>query len=194
MFLTPRNQILSKKIKANNRQSIANNEDTYANNEEPLSGGRLCKTCGGRIQFKDVVKGLKSVGKMAKPYVHQAIKKGAIAAGTAAGAYFGNPEFGAIAGNEAGNIASAGYDKIVGGKMKMKHIKGSPSLTHIGDLDYTTKKGDEDYHSMGHDVKKSSRPYSSWISHVKAYSQQHNMKYNEALKNAGCKASYHKTK
>jgi hypothetical protein len=39
--------------------------------------------------------------------------------------------------------------------------KGTPSSTHIGDLDYTTKKGNLDFHQGGHDVKKSYQPYES---------------------------------
>ena len=31
--------------------------------------------------------------------------------------------------------------------------KGSESLTHEGDMDFTTKKGDEVYHRKGHNVK-----------------------------------------
>jgi len=33
---------------------------------------------------------------------------------------------------------------------------------------------------------------SKWISHVKAYAKKHNIKYNEALKDPKCKASYRK--
>lgn len=32
-----------------------------------------------------------------------------------------------------------------------KGMKGSKSKTHKGDMDYTTKKGDKDFHRMGHD-------------------------------------------
>ena len=31
--------------------------------------------------------------------------------------------------------------------------KGSKSLTHIGDLDFTTKRGDEVFHRKGHNIK-----------------------------------------
>ena len=34
----------------------------------------------------------------------------------------------------------------------------------------------------------------SWIKHVKEYSKKHNMKFNECLKNADCKAAYRKNK
>ena len=37
--------------------------------------------------------------------------------------------------------------------------KGDKSKTHKGDLDYTTKRGDKDFHQKGHDVKKKRRPY-----------------------------------
>jgi hypothetical protein len=35
---------------------------------------------------------------------------------------------------------------------------------------------------------------SKWIDFVKAYSKKHNMKYNEALKDAKCKSEYHNSK
>ena len=39
-------------------------------------------------------------------------------------------------------------------------MKGSMSKTHRGDKDYTTKRGNLDFHQMGHDVKLGSRhPY-----------------------------------
>ena len=37
--------------------------------------------------------------------------------------------------------------------------KGDKSKTHKGDKDYTTKKGDKDFHEGGHDVKKKRKPY-----------------------------------
>ncbi len=37
--------------------------------------------------------------------------------------------------------------------------KGDKSKTHKGDMDYTTKKGNSDYHRGGKDVKLSKRPY-----------------------------------
>ena len=163
MFNTPNNKITSAMIKRNDRRSIANTDTTYNEASGPMHGGAICKTCGGkiRIKMKDVVSGLKTVGKMAKPIVHQAIKKGAIGLGTAVGSYFGAPEVGAVAGNEIGNIASLGYDKAVGGKMKKssRHTKGTKSKTMKGKLDYTTKLGDAVYHIGGHDIKKIVAPY-----------------------------------
>ncbi len=48
-------------------------------------------------------------------------------------------------------------------KKKMKKMtgesKGDKSKTHKGDMDYTTKKGNRDYHRGGKDVKLSKRPY-----------------------------------
>tara|TARA_R110000824_G_scaffold93091_1_gene225387 strand:- start:230 stop:592 length:363 start_codon:yes stop_codon:yes gene_type:complete len=38
--------------------------------------------------------------------------------------------------------------------------KGSVSKTHKGEQDYTTKKGDKDFHSKSHDIKKKRKPYS----------------------------------
>jgi hypothetical protein len=36
------------------------------------------------------------------------------------------------------------------------------------------------------------KPVSKWIEHVKAFAKKHKMKYNEALKDPRCKASYYK--
>ena len=37
--------------------------------------------------------------------------------------------------------------------------KGSVSKTHKGDLDYTTKKTDKDFHRNHHDILRSRRPF-----------------------------------
>ena len=42
----------------------------------------------------------------------------------------------------------------------MDYFFGSPSKTHPGDKDFTTKKGDMVYHRKGHYLKKTHRPYS----------------------------------
>ncbi len=46
-------------------------------------------------------------------------------------------------------------------KMKSagKESKGDKSKTHRGDMDYTTKRGNKDFHRGGKDVKLSRRPY-----------------------------------
>ena len=54
---------------------------------------------------------------------------------------------------EALKKASAERKKNRGSK------KGDKSKTHKGDMDYTTKKGDKDFHEGGKDVKKKKRPY-----------------------------------
>jgi hypothetical protein len=41
-----------------------------------------------------------------------------------------------------------------------RSTKGSRSKTRPGRLDYTTKRGDRDYHRDGHDVRRKRRPYS----------------------------------
>jgi hypothetical protein len=38
-------------------------------------------------------------------------------------------------------------------------VKYSPSKTHPGRLNYTTKKGDKVYHQKGHYVRKTHKPY-----------------------------------
>eukprot|EP00666_Eupelagonemidae_sp_cell4sb_P003945 gene3945-1028_t len=45
-------------------------------------------------------------------------------------------------------------------KEEISQPAGGASKTHPGDKNYTTKKGDKDYHQSGHDVKKSTKPYS----------------------------------
>ena len=35
---------------------------------------------------------------------------------------------------------------------------------------------------------------SEWVNHVKAFSEKHKMKYNEAMKSKQCKDEYHKKK
>lgn len=64
----------------------------------------------------------------------------------------------------------SGYSKLkkdqlvmILGKTKINGSKkGAKSKTHKGDMDYTTKKGDKDFHQKGKDVKKSTRPYGVW--------------------------------
>ena len=42
----------------------------------------------------------------------------------------------------------------------MKSFFGTPSKTHPGRKNYTTKKGDKVYHEQGHNITKTHRPYS----------------------------------
>lgn len=56
---------------------------------------------------------------------------------------------------KGGNVARA---KLFGGSRGDK--KGDMSKTHKGEKDYTTKKSDKDFHEDGHDIKKSSTPFS----------------------------------
>lgn len=44
-------------------------------------------------------------------------------------------------------------------KKKTKSTKGAPSKTRPGDKDYTTKRGNKDFHEGGHDVKKKRAPF-----------------------------------
>ncbi len=48
---------------------------------------------------------------------------------------------------------------------KTKSTKGAKSKTHKGDKDYTTKKGDKDFHEDGKDVKKPKKPYKGNVKH-----------------------------
>ena len=40
-----------------------------------------------------------------------------------------------------------------------RSVKGAKSKTRPGDKDYTTKKGDKDFHREGKDVKMKRKPY-----------------------------------
>tara|TARA_B100000989_G_C19340542_1_gene384781 strand:- start:103 stop:327 length:225 start_codon:yes stop_codon:yes gene_type:complete len=51
---------------------------------------------------------------------------------------------------------------LMSGGSRKKHRsskKGTASKTHPGDKNYTTKKGDKDYHEKHHDIKKKHRPF-----------------------------------
>jgi hypothetical protein len=163
MYATATNQLTALKIKKNDRKMIANTDSSYSQDSGVLHGGEIlkhCTQCGGKIRMAKVVKDLKAVGRAAKPIAHQLINTGAVALGTA---LTENPAIGAVAGKTLGKIGTDLYDKAVGGKIKAKrsskHKKGSKSVTHKGDLDYTTKLGDEFYHIGGHDVKKATSPF-----------------------------------
>lgn len=43
--------------------------------------------------------------------------------------------------------------------MKGKSTKGAKSKTRKGDMDYTTKRGDKDFHRKGKDVRRARKPY-----------------------------------
>lgn len=49
--------------------------------------------------------------------------------------------------------------KAAAEKKKRGGKKGDKSKTDPGDMDYTTKSGDKDFHEDGEDVKKKKRPY-----------------------------------
>ena len=46
-----------------------------------------------------------------------------------------------------------------GSRKRGRSVRGSRSKTHPGDLNYTTKRGDKDFHRRGHNVRLSRRPY-----------------------------------
>ena len=49
--------------------------------------------------------------------------------------------------------------KIIRGVKSRKHTAGRASLSRAGDADYTTKRGDKDFHKKHKDVKSKRRPY-----------------------------------
>lgn len=44
-------------------------------------------------------------------------------------------------------------------RMPRAGTKGAKSKTRPGDLDFTTKRGDKDFHRRGHDVKLARSPF-----------------------------------
>ena len=72
--------------------------------------------------------------------------------------------------------------KTMSGSKTSKTGKGAKSKTHKGDKDYTTKKGNKDYHQKGKDVKKTKRPYGVWtIKTLKTHLKKMGMKGFEGL-------------
>lgn len=68
--------------------------------------------------------------------------------------------------NDIPQLRSGGFQKpfFFGGSqvpsaLGMGFHKYSPSKTHLGELDFTTKKGDLVYHRGGHYVKETHKPY-----------------------------------
>lgn len=161
-------------------------------------GGKINISKGLRNFGNSVVHGLAPVAKALAPIAKPIIEEGASVAGTAIGTELGNPFLGEIAGHAVGNMIN---NKLAGGKVR-SYKKGTRSKTRKNDLDFTTKQGDIDYHEGGHDQSKDIVPYSGgkvsggspWIQHVKAFAQQNNLKYKDALSNPECKSSYHSAK
>ncbi len=60
--------------------------------------------------------------------------------------------------NPTGDPAITKKNKEIGERMR-GFRGGMRSLTHKGDLDFTTKKGDKVFHRDGHNVKLPYRPY-----------------------------------
>ena len=54
------------------------------------------------------------------------------------------------------------YDKMkktMVGIRGRRHTKGTPSITHPGLANYTTKRGDKDFHEGGKNIKKKRKPF-----------------------------------
>ena len=49
--------------------------------------------------------------------------------------------------------------KLIRGVKSRKHTAGRASLSRAGDADYTTKRGDKDFHKKHKDVKSQRRSY-----------------------------------
>ena len=118
---------------------------------------------GGKVNWKhvgnEIVHGISHVGKETapiwKPVAKDLIKSGAMVLGSAVGTEFGNPAMGAVLGNSLGNAGA----HAIGSGLKRKYRKGSRSLTHLGDLDFTSKLGSKVHHIGGHDIYEPNRPY-----------------------------------
>ena len=58
-----------------------------------------------------------------------------------------------------GSAEAKAWGKKMAAARKGGSKKGDKSKTHKGDKDYTTKRGDKDYHRGGHDVKGKKNPF-----------------------------------
>lgn len=61
--------------------------------------------------------------------------------------------------NPTGDPVIARKNEEIGRRMRGEFKKFSPSKTHPGDMDFTTKKGDKVFHRDGHFVAMPFRPY-----------------------------------
>jgi len=158
----------------------------YAGGNGPPRGGSL----------KSIGKAFKSgnIGKIFSPsankstastLIHQGIPLAGEAAGVALGEPLGPAGYiaGGLAGHQVGDAVADEVGKATGYGMKRRGVQ------HAGDV------AQDDFDDATGFGLKPNQPYltgkgaSSWIAHVKAYAQQHGLKYGQALKHA--KESYH---
>ena len=151
MYDTPLNERVKNKILSNTNRHIMN--------LNYLNGSGLqhnyCSHCGNSIfhggkghGFKDIMNDIKQVGNylkpVAKPILHAITDK-------------------AITGIESGGaIKKRGRPRL--GQIHNIHLKGSESITHPGELDYTTKKNDLVHHINGQYVYENILPYGNKLS------------------------------
>ena len=84
-------------------------------------------------------------------YIHKKMKGGSLVGGSPIG--------GSLVGGSHIGGSMVGGSHIGGSIIGGSFHKGSMSKTHKGDMDFTTKKGDKDYHEKGHDVVMKHSPY-----------------------------------
>ena len=58
-------------------------------------------------------------------------------------------------------------------RMPRAGTKGAKSKTRPGDLDYTTKRGDKDFHRDHHDILSGRAPFKKVADHVKNMSRHY---------------------
>lgn len=104
----------------------------------------------------------------------------------------------------SGIFSSLLSDIGLGKPAKGRKGKGEPVLNQVQEggrrrrggailsLEGKTVEGGRRRKGKGEEMMGGKRKPSKWIEHVKSYSKKHNMKYNEALKDPNCRASYKK--
>jgi len=184
MFDTEYNRNIRSRILGLQGQHIRNIDMLHDESNGPMRGGKINtkKFFGGLKQdFEhaghDINQGLKATvnNPVVKPIAKDLLRYGGTALGGLAGGVAGTmigPEGtapGAAVGSIIGrNLGNAAANMLGSGIRVRRHLKDTPSITHKGELDYTTKKGDKVHHIDGHDIYGMLEPYQgSGIHHRK---------------------------
>ena len=161
MFDTDYNRMISSRIDQINEKHIRNLDMLHSEENGHIRGGKIT----AKSFFKGISHAFKPITKAIAPAAKEFLNDTGAALGGVAGAAAGEllgPEavpVGASIGSDLGSkLGNAAGTAMFGGRIQ-RHLKGTKSITHPGDLDYTTKYGDLDHHVGGHDIKMEELPY-----------------------------------
>jgi len=166
MFDTDYNRMISNRIDQINENHIRNLDMLHSEENGHLRGGKIT----AKSFFHGLSNAFKPITKAIAPAAKEFITDTGTALGGIAGSALGEmigPEgvpIGAAVGSDLGSkLGSAAGNAMFGSGMHRnklhRHVKGTKSITHPGDLDYTTKYGNLDHHVGGHDIKMEELPY-----------------------------------